>query len=423
MGIPLPKPVLTHIQEKDGNEIFRCGSSCVNGYRDSMEDAHLVYLEKNWGFFAVFDGHINDQCSMHLEEAWRQALDEEKRNNRIPMTDERMKEIALKIDEEWLASDRDGGSTGTFFLALKKDNKVHLQVGNVGDSRVIACINGKCEALTEDHKPNNNEERHRIEACGGRVENNRVDGSLAVSRAFGDRDYKRSAVAATQQKVIALPDVKHADVTFNSGDFVALCCDGVFEGNFSNEEVIAFIQEKLQTSKDLTEIAARVCEEAIFRGSRDNISCVIVQFTNGLDYSKEPHMRLVPGPFDCPNSANFRKVYEMMARKGHSTIGAVLESRYDALVEKEQSNTITPEEREEMQVFGGGPPANASGADRTAYFTNLFEDLKASSNGAVDGMERFMLDNPSNVPLPILLSLIQNHNGLGGGGAGADKDK
>eukprot|EP00796_Vickermania_ingenoplastis_P003844 gene3844-2724_t len=423
MGIPLPKPVLTHIQEKDGNEIFRCGSSCVNGYRDSMEDAHLVYLEKTWGFFGVFDGHINDQCSTHLEGAWRQALDEEKKRNNIPMTDDRMKEIAMKIDKEWLESDRDGGSTGTFFLALKKDNNVHLQVGNVGDSRVVACINGKCQPLTEDHKPNNTEERYRIEACGGRVENNRVDGSLAVSRAFGDKEYKRSAVGPAEQKVIALPDVTHADVTFNAGDFVALCCDGVFEGNFSNEEVIDFIKENLESSNDLPEIAGRVCEEAILRGSRDNISCVIVQFADGLDYSKEPHLRLVPGPFDCPSSNNFRKVYEMMARKGHSTIGAVLESRYDYLVEKDRNGTLTADEKEEMQVFNEGPGPNLSGADRTAYFTELFEKLNANTGNSMDGMERFMLDNPANVPLPLLLSLLQNSGGLGGGNGGDQKER
>lgn len=419
MGIPLPKPVLTHIQERDGNEIFRCGSSCVNGYRDSMEDAHLVYLEKTWGFFGVFDGHINDQCSMYLEGAWRQALDREKNNNNIPMTDPYMKKMALKIDEEWLASDRDGGSTGTFFLAQKKNKQVHLQVGNVGDSRVVACINGKCQPLTEDHKPCNEEERRRIEACGGRVENNRVDGSLAVSRAFGDRDYKRSAVDAIKQKVIALPDVTHAEATFGSGDFVALCCDGVFEGNFSNEEVISFIQEKLATSNDLTEIAAKVCEEAIVRGSRDNISCVIVQFANGLDYSGEPHLNLVPGAFDCPSSANFRKVYEMMAKKGHSTIGAVLEKRYDILLAKKASNSLSRDEEDELNGFNEGPQPGAAGAERTAYFTQFFENLKSSSNpSGFDGVERFMLENPANVPLPILLSLFQNggHEGLGGAG-------
>lgn len=39
-------------------------------------------------------------------------------------------------------SGSEGGSTGTFFIALKNDDVVNLQVGNIGDSRVIACING-----------------------------------------------------------------------------------------------------------------------------------------------------------------------------------------------------------------------------------------------------------------------------------------
>lgn len=56
-----------------------------------------------------------------------------------------------------------------------------------------------------------------------------------------------------------------------------------------------------------------MCNEAIERGSRDNISCMIVQFRNGLDYAKEPHMQIVPGPLSAPTNSNFRKVYEMMA--------------------------------------------------------------------------------------------------------------
>lgn len=38
-----------------------------------------------------------------------------------------------------------------------------------------------------------------------------------------------------KQKVIALPEVTH--ITCTSEDFMVLCCDGVFEGNFSNEQV------------------------------------------------------------------------------------------------------------------------------------------------------------------------------------------
>ena len=46
-------------------------------------------------------------------------------------------------------------------------------------------------ACVQDHKPILVEERKRIEACGGRVENGRVNGMLEVARTFGDRALKR----------------------------------------------------------------------------------------------------------------------------------------------------------------------------------------------------------------------------------------
>lgn len=423
MGLPLSQPVMTEIREKNGNEIFRCGSNCVNGYRDAMEDAHLVYLQPTWGFFGVFDGHINDQCSSYLESAWGKALDVEREKNGIPMSDDRMKEIALQIDAEWLESGRDGGSTGTFFLAIKEGNNVHLQVGNVGDSRVVASINGECCPLTEDHKPGIPEEHHRIERCGGRVENNRVDGSLAVSRAFGDHEYKKNASGAQEQKVIALPDVKHANVTFNSQDFVVLCCDGVFEGTFSNEEVIAFVQEKLKTSNDLPEIAGLVCQEAIIRGSRDNISCVIVQFTNGLDYNITPSIEVIPGSFSLPENANFRRAYKSMAEKGHSSIEKVLEKRYDILQKKKQSNTIIPEEIKELEVFDQGPGSDLAADERTEFFKTIFDSKGANSSKGGDGMGDFEMNGQS-LPIPLLISLLKGQSDFGernsGDGLGED---
>lgn len=46
-------------------------------------------------------------------------------------------------------------------------------------------------ALSHDHKPSREDEAQRIRDAGGFVINNRVMGELAVSRAFGDADFKK----------------------------------------------------------------------------------------------------------------------------------------------------------------------------------------------------------------------------------------
>lgn len=226
-----------------------------------------------------------------------------------------------------------------------------------------------------------------------------------MSRAFGDRDYKTSSGGQLQQKVIALADVTHTELTFGGKDFAILCCDGVFEGNFSNEEVIDFIKEQMETSDDLPEIAGRVCEEAIERGSRDNISCVIVQFKNGSDYAVEPHFNVVPGPFSAPKNSNFRKAYELMAEKANIRVDTLLEKRYDIIVAMPEKSA---EIEEELGYFGAGPDPKLTGAARTAYFTDLFTQMCTASSGQSEYMERIQhLQQQVGVPLPILLSLIK----------------
>ena len=58
-------------------------------------------------------------------------------------------------------------------------------------SHAHAHRNFKPYALSEDHKPSREDEARRIRQSGGFVINNRVMGELAVSRAFGDCEFKK----------------------------------------------------------------------------------------------------------------------------------------------------------------------------------------------------------------------------------------
>lgn len=73
--------------------------------------------------------------------------------------------------------------------------QTHIFCANAGDSRsVLGRSSGAqmCFALSDDHKPDNAQEKARIEAAGGFVEENRVNGSLNLSRSLGDFEYKSS---------------------------------------------------------------------------------------------------------------------------------------------------------------------------------------------------------------------------------------
>lgn len=61
---------------------------------------------------------------------------------------------------------------------------------NAGDSRTVLARAGRAKEMSEDHKPENPGELSRIQRAGGFVEDGRVNGMLALSRALGDFEYK-----------------------------------------------------------------------------------------------------------------------------------------------------------------------------------------------------------------------------------------
>merc|ERR1719181_2722738 len=102
------------------------------------------------------------------------------------------------------------GSTGC--IAAVDFSKREVVAANVGDSRAMLIREGRAIPLTEDHKPEDPKERNRIMNAGGRVIKmgpcHRIDGSLNLSRAFGDFALKANrSLPPDQQKVIAFPDV------------------------------------------------------------------------------------------------------------------------------------------------------------------------------------------------------------------------
>lgn len=69
-------------------------------------------------------------------------------------------------------------------------------------------------------------EKARIVAAGGFVDFGRVNGNLALSRAIGDFEFKKSPELAPEQQIVtAFPDVTIHDITADD-EFIVVACDG-----------------------------------------------------------------------------------------------------------------------------------------------------------------------------------------------------
>jgi serine/threonine protein phosphatase PrpC len=172
-------------------------------------------------------------------------------------------------------------------------------LANLGDSRGLVARAGhgglfsSVELLgeTTDHKPDSAAERRRIVEAGGSVTGGglfpaRVDGDLALSRAFGDFRLKAaSSLPPEAQKVSPMPDIY--EISCRRGDAIVLACDGAFDV-LSSQQVADIACADLAKPRDIPEgavpgpggnpmLAAKaVVMESLRRGTLDNVTCVVV---------------------------------------------------------------------------------------------------------------------------------------------------
>jgi len=99
--------------------------------------------------------------------------------------------------------------------------------------------------MSEDHKPELKSEKDRIENAGGFVEDNRVKGVLALSRAIGDLQYKGDAnFELKDQMLVAIPEIRIQKLS-SSIDFLIIACDGIWDC-LTSEDCVTKVGELLQ---------------------------------------------------------------------------------------------------------------------------------------------------------------------------------
>eukprot|EP00794_Sanderia_malayensis_P006556 gene6557-7297_t len=348
MGLFLDKPKREKVLDSGEGNGLRFAVSAMQGWRVDMEDSHSMKVNlaprlSDCSYFAVFDGHAGDfvskyaaenlfdvilsnlegKSSYQIEEAKPStpAVDEtcqasktssdtsqntpenkteeaisitsgshnsitanEKQNSAIaPVVGaETEQKLRNNTDMKHLATDLDYFKTCTRrgFLELDKQltelprfklgdersgstavavfvTATHIIFANCGDSRALLSRSGGQVAFaTMDHKPTTS------------LKNNSVPG-----------------FPCTEQLVSAEPELTCIE-RHPEDEFLVLACDGIWDV-MSNQEVIDYVRYRLSINEDLTTLCGDILETSLAKGSKDNMSVIVVAFPGAPKVSEE----------------------------------------------------------------------------------------------------------------------------------------
>lgn len=233
-------------------------------YRNSMEDFIKINenLTINDSLFTLYDGHggseVADYSSNRLPEILKLKLSE--KYDKIESLVETFK--ALNNELKYAASDTCGSTAA---IVLISDNKIFS--ANVGDSNIyLLDINNRVvKQLSEEHNLSNIKEKERIESEGGKIINNRVGGSIIVSRSIGDHFFNKYGLSN-------IPFTHMEIVTQKEGKLIILASDGIWD-----VLKIESIFDIFNLTLSCKELAIEIVNYAKNKGSRDNISCIVIK--------------------------------------------------------------------------------------------------------------------------------------------------
>ncbi|XP_020273858.1 probable protein phosphatase 2C 41 isoform X2 [Asparagus officinalis] len=216
------------------------------------------------GLFAIFDGHLGDSVPAYLQKHLFANILKEEEFWTHP--DRALSKAYDRTDKAILSHNPDLGRGGSTAVTAILINGRKLWIANVGDSRAVVAKGGEAIQLTVDHEPST--ERGSIENRGGFVSNMpgdvpRVNGQLAVSRAFGDKSLK--------SHLRSDPDITVQDI-FSDTELLIIASDGLWKVMTNQEAVDLAVK-----IKDPQAAAKQLTTEAVNRESKDDISCVVVR--------------------------------------------------------------------------------------------------------------------------------------------------
>mmetsp|Transcript_12279 Transcript_12279/g.17882 ORF Transcript_12279/g.17882 Transcript_12279/m.17882 type:complete len:291 (+) Transcript_12279:19-891(+) len=243
------------------------GVSSKKGLRPTMQDSYCVVANSSVPSFGVYDGHLNSQASSFAAKNLQSLVSTFSQESLIR---------AFKLTDSAFCNEYSEGGTTAGVLLVQEG---WLLAANAGDTGILLVSSYGEEFLSQVHKPQSLQERAYIESRKGFITQegsvHRVNGVLAVTRCIGNPQLK--------PVVHCYPFVQKKEL--GKDDLVAvIASDGLFS-KISGQDVGDFVRKYRELA--MKDLAEALVQEAIKRGSRDNITIITVDLLQFLKMEQE----------------------------------------------------------------------------------------------------------------------------------------
>jgi protein phosphatase len=238
----------------------------LGNYRENNEDAIEVKQFPDMTVSIVADGMGGQAAGEIASKRAIEVIPRELRKNIGPTPPEdhiktTIRKAVVQANEEIIAMgalDRDLRNMGTTVVLAMWRKGPEMYIANVGDSRAYFIHDGNIEQLTVDHS-----------LAQALVDNKTISAAEAREHRFRNVLWKYLG----SKEVGEGPEVKI--VPIQAGDRFLLCTDGL-SGPVPDHQLLSFAKEH----PDVQQCADGLGQLALDNGSRDNVSCIVIEVTN-----------------------------------------------------------------------------------------------------------------------------------------------
>lgn len=246
----------------------------INNKEKHMEDFHCIkdnlIKEEYVSVFAIFDGHGGNQAAIYCKDNLIRIISKAIISScyNIPKC---LEFTYNKLNEEFnnKTKQNDVGCTMSCVVLIrdKEDaNKKYIYISNVGDSKIyILKKDGNSIQMSKDHTCKDTVETERIKQKGGLVFNQRVFGSLMLTRTIGDKEMKKYGV-------ICQPYINEYIIQ-NDDNYIIIASDGLWDV-ITEEDLSMYAKEEDMGAEA---VSKRLVLQALEKGTTDNISCIVIK--------------------------------------------------------------------------------------------------------------------------------------------------